>query len=60
MSIEIKRKEVELMRVKMAKNEMELRVAEREDEIARLKDNIKIQIDAEIRIENELLKLKKE
>ncbi len=35
--------EVELMRVKAAKGEQELKIAEREDEINRLQDHVKIQ-----------------
>lgn len=60
MSLELKRKEVELMRVKIAKSEMELRIQERQEEIQRLEDNIKIQLQAEIRLEAELKSLKGE
>jgi hypothetical protein len=60
MSLELKRKEVELMRVRIAKSEMELRVAERQDEIQRLEENIKIQVAAEERLLAELKTLKGE
>lgn len=58
MSLELKRKQVELSRVQTAKQEMELRVAERLDEIKRLEENIEIQIKAEIKINEELRVLK--
>jgi hypothetical protein len=60
MSLDIKRKEVELMRVKVAKNEMELRIAEREDEIKRLKENIAVQEASESKLILELKTLKGE
>jgi hypothetical protein len=58
MNLDKKRKEVEIMRVKTARHEMELRIAERQEEIARLNDNIKIQIEAETRLTEELKTLK--
>lgn len=42
-NLELKRKQLELARVLMAKNEMEFRIEERMEEIGRLKDNIKAQ-----------------
>lgn len=58
MSLEIKRKEVELMRVQTARFEIELRIAERKEEIERLENNIRIQIETETRLSDELKKLK--
>jgi hypothetical protein len=40
--LELKKLQVELLRVSAAKAEMELRIAERLEEIQRLEDNIKI------------------
>lgn len=42
--LELKKIQVELKRVDAAKEEMELRVQERMEEIQRLEDNIKIQV----------------
>lgn len=58
MSIEKKKKELELLRVQAAKFEMELKIEERKEEISRLEANIKIQQEAEIRIQKELNELK--
>lgn len=60
MNLELKRKEVELMRVQMAKSEMELRIQERQEEVQRLQENIKIQVAAEERLLAELKTLKGE
>lgn len=43
MSLEKMKVEVELMRVRAAKGEQELRIAERQDEISRLTEHVKIQ-----------------
>lgn len=58
MSIEKKKKELELLRVQAAKFELELKIEERKEEITRLETNIKIQQEAEQRIQNELNELK--
>lgn len=42
--LDIKKIQVEIKRVDAAKEDMELRVFEREEEIQRLQDNIKIQV----------------
>lgn len=52
--LERKKKEVELGNVKNARENLELRIMEREDEIQRIKDNIKIQVDTETRLSKEL------
>ena len=49
-----KKKELELMRVSLAKEEMKLRIEERLDEIERLKRNIEIQEQTEEKIKKEL------
>lgn len=56
MSLEQKKKELELARVRLARQEMEYKIEEREEEIQRLKEHIKIQIERE----NELTKQIKE
>lgn len=48
--LEQKRKEVELSRVKSARVEIEFRILEREDEVERLQEALKIQIDKEIEL----------
>lgn len=58
MSLEIKKKEMELKRVLHAKDEHELRIAESEDQIARIKEQIKIQDEAAERLTKELEILK--
>ena len=60
MSLDLKRKEVELMRVRMAHQEMELRIAERMEEVERLNANIKIQLQSESKLLEEIAKLKGE
>ena len=57
MSIEKKKKQLELGRVSLAKEEMELRIDERMEEIERLRQNIKNQDVAAQRIKKELEEL---
>lgn len=45
--IEIKRMKLELLKVAAARAELEFRVEERLDEISRIKDHIKVQLDKE-------------
>lgn len=54
MSLERKKKELELQRVKLAKMDMEFKIEERLEEIKKLKDHVSIQEDAINRIEEEL------
>lgn len=56
--LELKKKEVELMKVDCAKAEMEMRIYEAEENIQRLRDNIKIQEKRieELKTEIKLLK----
>lgn len=54
MSLEKKKKQLELGRVKLAKEEMELRIEERMEDIKRLKTNIEVQNEAIERLEKEL------
>ncbi len=54
MSLEQKRKKLELMRVQSAKMELEFKIEERLEEIERLKENIKIQKQKEEELIKEL------
>lgn len=57
MSLEIKKKQLELQRVMTARMEMELKIEERMEEIERLKANIEIQNKREAEIKEEITKL---
>lgn len=57
MSLEIKKKQLELQRVMTARMEMELKIDERMEEIERLKANIEIQNKREQEIKEEIAKL---
>jgi len=46
-NLELKRTEVELIRVQAARAELEFKIIEREDEIERIRENIKIQLKRE-------------
>lgn len=54
--LEKKKKMLELGRVKLARQEMEFKIEEKQDEIKRLQDFIKIQLDKEQELEKELVK----
>lgn len=56
--IDIKRKQLELIKVSAARAELEFRIMEREEEIERIKANIEIQIKKEIELKKELDDLK--
>lgn len=43
MSLELKRKKLELMRVTTARHELEFKIEEKQDEIKRIQDHIKVQ-----------------
>ncbi len=43
MSLDIKRKKLELSKVRIAREELEFRIEERLDEISRIKEHIEIQ-----------------
>lgn len=59
MSLELKRRQLELMRVEMARRELEFKVEERNEEIKRIQDNIKIQIEKEAELKKEIENLNK-
>ncbi len=58
MSIDIKRKTLELERVKLGKLEMEFRIEERLQEVDRLRENIKIQEEALVKLQAEIQQIK--
>lgn len=49
--LELKKKKFELARVRLGREELELKILEREDEINKLKDAIKIQLEKELELE---------
>lgn len=54
MSLDIKRKKVELSRVQVARQELELKIEEKMEEIERIKAHIEVQNKAEERLLKEL------
>ena len=54
MSLEVKRKKLELVRVQAARQELEFKIEERMHEIDKLKEHIKIQLDKEAELIKEL------
>lgn len=54
MSIDRKRKELELKRVELAKEELEFKIVEREEDIKRLLESVKIQDEKIAQIKAEL------
>jgi hypothetical protein len=58
MSLELKKKQMELKRVTLAKEELELKIEEKLVEISRLKDAIKTQENTEIKLEKEISEMK--
>lgn len=58
MSLEVKKKQMELKRVLHAKDEHELRIAECQDQIEKLQAQMKIQDEAADRIKKEIESLK--
>lgn len=58
MSLDIKKKEMEMKRVILAKEELELKIEVQLDEVERLKEHIKIQETTAQRLFNEIQILK--
>lgn len=54
MSLDLKRKELELIKVSAAKAELEFRILERLDEIERIKQHIEAQVKREQELKDEL------
>ena len=57
MSLEYKKKRLELSRVSLAREEMELKIQERQVEIEKLQEYIKIQVAKELELSEDLKKL---
>lgn len=57
MSLEKKKKQLELSRVRLAREEMEIKIAEREEEIKRLTEYIAVQLAKEQSLAEELTNL---
>lgn len=53
-SLEIRKAKVELMRVQAAKAELELKIFEREMEIERIRESIKVQEDKIVELEEKI------
>lgn len=58
MSLELKRKQLELSRVELARQEQELKIEERMDEIGRLEKTIEIQKAKETELKSEIIALR--
>ena len=57
--LELKKLQVELLRVSAAKAEMELRIAERMDEIQRIEDSIAVSEAKEIELKAKIAEMQK-
>lgn len=57
MSLEQKKKKLELMKVETARHELEIRIEERMDEIKRLEEHVEIQLKKEEDLKKEIEKL---
>lgn len=57
MNLDLKRKQLELIKVTASRHELEFRIFEKEDEIERLRNNIKIQDEFIIKLQKELEEL---
>lgn len=57
--LELKKLQVELLRVSAAKGEMELRIDERMDEIHRLEEHIKVQVAKEEELKAKIAEMQK-
>lgn len=58
-SLELKRTQVELMRVTTARMELEYKIEERKDEIKRMEDHIKIQFEKEMELKQKIKEMEK-
>lgn len=58
-SLELKKLQVELLRVSMHKGECELRVQERQEEIQRLEDSIRVSEAKEIELKAKIAEMQK-
>lgn len=58
MSLELKRKELEVVKVAARRAELEFTILEKEDEIRRIKDQIQVQLQHEAKLKEDLKKAK--
>ena len=59
MSLELKRKKLELLQVSTNRHELEFKIEEKMDEIKRIENHIKIQKDRELSLTKEIAELDK-
>lgn len=57
-ALDVKKVEVELLKVQAARNELECKILEREEDIARIREHISIQLKKEKELSDKLLSLK--
>lgn len=60
MSLELKKKELELQRVELARKELEFKIEEKKEEMARLHDYVQVQLTKEQELKVEIQKIKGE
>jgi hypothetical protein len=58
-ALDLKRMKLELIKVAAARAELEFRVDERMDEINRIKDHIKVQLDKEAELQAKIIEAEK-
>jgi hypothetical protein len=58
MSLELKRKELEVVKVAARRAELEFTILEKEEEIKRIKDQIQVQLQHEAKLKEDLKKAK--
>jgi hypothetical protein len=58
MSLELKRKELEIVKVAARRAELEFTILEKEEEIKRIKDQIQTQLQHEAKLKEDLKKAK--
>lgn len=56
--LDLKRKELELVKVAAARAELEFKILEKEDEVLRIKDHIQVQLKREAELKEEIKKAK--
>lgn len=56
--LELKRKELELIKVAAARAELEFKILEKQDEVLRIKDHIQAQLKREAELKDEIKKAK--
>lgn len=59
MTLDLRRKKLELMRVQTARYELEFKIEEKYDEIKRIESHIKVQKEKEDELSKEIIELEK-